>query len=304
MNAVIESRDAESIYDVPLLMQAEELDKVVLEKLGLPTKSTPNLSNWKSFLETLKNPENEVNIGLVGKYVELKDSYKSISESIIHAGVANSTKVHVHWIHSEKLMKSNVKKELKGLDGILVAPGFGSRGIAGKIEAVQFARENNIPFFGICLGMQCAVIEFARNVLGLDDAHTTEIDESTKHPVISMMEEQKNIANLGGTMRLGAYNCQLKPKTKVSQAYNTDKISERHRHRFEFNNSYLKDFENAGMIASGKNPETGLVEIVEIANHPWFVGTQFHPEYKSTVDNPHPVFVAFINAALLKKQTK
>jgi CTP synthase len=304
MNAVIESRDAESIYDVPLLMQAEELDKVVLEKLGLPTKSTPNLSNWKSFLETLKNPENEVNIGLVGKYVELKDSYKSISESIIHAGVSNSTKVHVHWIHSEKLTKSNVKKELKGLDGILVAPGFGSRGISGKIEAVQFARENNIPFFGICLGMQCAVIEFARNVLGLDDAHTTEIDESTKHPVISMMEEQKNIANLGGTMRLGAYNCQLKPKTKVSQAYNTDKISERHRHRFEFNNSYLKDFENAGMIASGKNPETGLVEIVEIANHPWFVGTQFHPEYKSTVDNPHPVFVAFINAALLKKQTK
>jgi CTP synthase len=304
MNAVIESRDAESIYDVPLLMQAEELDKVVLEKLGLPTKSTPNLSNWKSFLETLKNPENEVNIGLVGKYVELKDSYKSISESIIHAGVANSTKVHVHWIHSEKLTKSNIKKELKGLDGILVAPGFGSRGIAGKIEAVQFARENNIPFFGICLGMQCAVIEFARNVLGLDDAHTTEIDESTKYPVISMMEEQKNIANLGGTMRLGAYNCQLKPKTKVSQAYNTDKISERHRHRFEFNNSYLKDFENAGMIASGKNPETGLVEIVEIANHPWFVGTQFHPEYKSTVDNPHPVFVAFINAALLKKQTK
>jgi CTP synthase len=304
MNAVIESRDAESIYDVPLLMQAEELDKVVLEKLGLPTKSTPNLSNWKSFLETLKNPENEVNIGLVGKYVELKDSYKSISESIIHAGVSNSTKVHVHWIHSEKLTKSNVKKELKGLDGILVAPGFGSRGIAGKIEAVQFARENNIPFFGICLGMQCAVIEFARNVLGLDDAHTTEIDESTKHPVISMMEEQKNIANLGGTMRLGAYNCQLKPKTKVSQAYNTDKISERHRHRVEFNNSYLKDFENAGMIASGKNPETGLVEIVEIANHPWFVGTQFHPEYKSTVDNPHPVFVAFINAALLKKQTK
>jgi CTP synthase len=280
------------------------LDKVVLEKLGLPTKSTPNLSNWKSFLETLKNPENEVNIGLVGKYVELKDSYKSISESIIHAGVANSTKVHVHWIHSEKLTKSNIKKELKGLDGILVAPGFGSRGIAGKIEAVQFARENNIPFFGICLGMQCAVIEFARNVLGLDDAHTTEIDESTKHPVISMMEEQKTIANMGGTMRLGAYNCQLKPKTKVSQAYNTDKISERHRHRFEFNNSYLKDFENAGMIASGKNPETGLVEIVEIANHPWFVGTQFHPEYKSTVDNPHPVFVAFINAALLKKQTK
>jgi len=302
MNAVIESRDANSIYDVPLLMQTEELDKVVLEKLGLPTKSSPNLSNWKSFLETLKNPDNEVTIGLIGKYVELKDSYKSISESIIHAGVANSTKVHVHWIHSEKLTKSNVKKELKGLNGILVAPGFGSRGIAGKIEAVQFARENNIPFFGICLGMQCAVIEFARNVLNLDDAHTTEIDESTKHPVISMMEEQKTIANMGGTMRLGAFKCQLKPKTKASHVYNIDKVSERHRHRYEFNNLYLKDFEKAGMIASGKNPKSGLVEIIEIPNHPWFVGTQFHPEYKSTVDNPHPLFVSFIQATLINKK--
>jgi CTP synthase len=304
MNAVIESRDAESIYDVPILMQAEELDKVVLQKLGLPTKSSPDLSNWKSFLEKLKNPQNEITIGLIGKYVELKDSYKSISESIIHAGVVNETKVNVKWIHSEKLAKSNIKKEFKDLDGILVAPGFGSRGISGKIEAVQFARENNIPFFGICLGMQCAVIEFARNVLGLDDAHTTEIDESTKYPVINMMEEQKSIANLGGTMRLGAYNCQLKPKTNVSIAYNTDKISERHRHRFEFNNQYLKDFEKAGMIASGKNPETGLVEIVEIPNHPWFVGTQFHPEYKSTVDKPHPLFVAFVHAALQKKIIK
>ncbi|MFM7668721.1 MAG: CTP synthase [Bacteroidota bacterium] len=302
MNAVIESRDANSIYDVPLLMQTEELDKVVLEKLGLPTKSSPNLSNWKSFLETLKNPDNEVTIGLIGKYVELKDSYKSISESIIHGGVANSTKVHVHWIHSEKLTKSNVKKELKGLNGILVAPGFGSRGIAGKIEAVQFARENNIPFFGICLGMQCAVIEFARNVLNLDDAHTTEIDESTKHPVISMMEEQKTIANMGGTMRLGAFKCQLKPKTKASHAYNIDKVSERHRHRYEFNNLYLKDFEKAGMIASGKNPKSGLVEIIEIPNHHWFVGTQFHPEYKSTVDNPHPLFVSFIQATLINKK--
>ncbi len=304
MNAVIESRDAESIYDVPLLMQSEELDKVVLEKLGLPTKSAPNLSNWKNFLEKLKNPTNEITIGLIGKYVELKDSYKSISESIIHAGVANETRVNVKWIHSEKLTKSNVKKELKDLQGVLVAPGFGSRGISGKIEAVQYARENNIPFFGICLGMQCAVIEFARNVLGLDDAHTTEIDESTKHPVISMMEEQKTIANMGGTMRLGAYKCQLKPKTKVAAAYNTDVISERHRHRYEFNNNYLKDFEKAGMISAGKNPETGLVEIVEIPNHSWFVGTQFHPEYKSTVDNPHPVFVAFIQAALNKKQSK
>jgi CTP synthase len=302
MNAVIESRDAESIYDVPLLMQAEELDKVVLEKLGLPTKSTPDLSNWTSFLSKLKNPVHEITIGLIGKYVELKDSYKSISESIIHAGVANETKVNVKWIHSEKLSKSNISNELSELDGIIVAPGFGSRGISGKIEAVQYARENNIPFFGICLGMQCAVIEFARNVLGLEEAHTTEINESTKHPVISMMEEQKTIADLGGTMRLGAYKCQLKPKTKVSNAYNTDIISERHRHRFEFNNSYLKDFEDAGMIATGKNPETGLVEIVEIPNHPWFVGTQFHPEYKSTVDKPHPLFVAFIQAALQNKK--
>jgi CTP synthase len=302
MNAVIESRDAESIYDVPLLMQSEELDKVVLEKLGLPTKSTPDLSNWASFLKRLKNPVNEVTIGLIGKYVELKDSYKSISESIIHAGVANETRVNVKWIHSEKLTKSNISKELSGLDGVLVAPGFGSRGISGKIEAVQFARENNIPFFGICLGMQCAVIEFARNVLGLEEAHTTEINETTKHPVISMMEEQKTIADLGGTMRLGAYKCQLKPKTKASNAYNTDIISERHRHRFEFNNSYLKDFEDAGMIATGKNPETGLVEIVEIPGHPWFVGTQFHPEYKSTVDNPHPIFVAFIQATLQHKK--
>lgn len=302
MNAVIESRDAESIYDVPLLMQAEELDKVVLEKLGLPTKSIPDLSNWTSFLGKLKNPANEITIGLVGKYVELKDSYKSISESIIHAGVANETRVNVKWIHSEKLKKSNISKELGELDGILVAPGFGSRGISGKIEAVQFARENNIPFFGICLGMQCAVIEFARNVLGLEEAHTTEIDEATNHPVISMMEEQKSIADMGGTMRLGAFKCQLKPKTKAATAYNTDIISERHRHRFEFNNAYLKDFEDAGMIASGKNPESGLVEIVEIPNHPWFVGTQFHPEYKSTVDAPHPIFVAFIQAALLNKK--
>ena len=283
-------------------MQAEELDKVVLEKLGLPTKSTPDLSNWTSFLSKLKNPVHEITIGLIGKYVELKDSYKSISESIIHAGVANETKVNVKWIHSEKLSKSNISNELSELDGIIVAPGFGSRGISGKIEAVQYARENNIPFFGICLGMQCAVIEFARNVLGLEEAHTTEINESTKHPVISMMEEQKTIADLGGTMRLGAYKCQLKPKTKVSNAYNTDIISERHRHRFEFNNSYLTDFEDAGMMATGKNPETGLVEIVEIPNHPWFVGTQFHPEYKSTVDKPHPLFVAFIQAALHNKK--
>ena len=298
MNAVIESRDAESIYDVPILMQAEELDKVVLEKLGLSSKSIPHLDNWKSFLDRLKNPKREVNIGLVGKYVELKDSYKSISEAFIHAGVSNEARVNVKWIHSEKLNSTNIDEELSGLDGILVAPGFGSRGISGKIEAVRYARENKVPFFGICLGMQCAVIEFARHVLGYTDAHTTEIAEDSKYPVISMMEEQKNISNMGGTMRLGAYRCQLKPGSKAFAAYNTEKISERHRHRYEFNNDYLKEFEAAGLLPVGKNPETGLVEIVEIKDHPWFVGAQFHPEYKSTVANPHPLFVAFIKAAI------
>jgi len=301
MNAVIESRDAESIYDVPLLMQSEELDKVVLEKLNLTSKSVPDLENWKNFLTRLKNPEFEVNIALIGKYVELKDSYKSISESFIHAGVANNCKVNVKWIHSEKITPANVTSELEGLDGILVAPGFGSRGISGKIETVKYARENNVPFFGICLGMQCAVIEFARNVLGKAEAHTTEISENCKYPVIDMMSEQKNISNLGGTMRLGAYKCQLSPGSNVFKAYNSDKISERHRHRYEFNNEYLEEFEANGMKATGKNPETGLVEVVEIENHPWFVGAQFHPEYKSTVANPHPLFVGFVAAALENK---
>ncbi|HRP52739.1 MAG TPA: CTP synthase, partial [Fluviicola sp.] len=302
MNAVIEAKDAETIYDVPLLMQAEELDKVVLDKLGLSSKTTLNLVKWNEFLVRLKNPTKEVNIGLIGKYVELKDSYKSISEAFIHAGAANETKVNLKWIHSESITNESLSDDLKGLDGILVAPGFGSRGISGKIEAVKYARENNVPFFGICLGMQCAVIEFARHVLGYEDAHTTEISEDTKHPVISMMEEQKNISDFGGTMRLGAYKCQLKPNTKVSQAYNTESITERHRHRYEFNNEYLDAFEKAGMVASGKNPETGLVEVVEIPNHPWFVGAQYHPEYKSTVDNPHPLFVAFIKAAITNKK--
>jgi CTP synthase len=302
VNAVIESRDAESIYDVPLLMQEEELDKVVLEKLNLSSKTIPNLDDWKSFLQRLKNPTTEINIALIGKYVELKDSYKSISESFIHAGVANECRVNVRWIHSEKLTKENVSIELKEMDGILVAPGFGSRGIAGKIEAVRFARENNIPFFGICLGMQCAVIEFARNVLGLKDAHTTEISEDTKNPVISMMEEQKNISNMGGTMRLGAYKCELKPDSKAAIAYKTEKITERHRHRYEFNNNYLEKFEEKGMIATGKNPESGLVEVIEIPSHPWFVGAQFHPEYKSTVAKPHPLFVAFVKASKENKK--
>lgn len=301
INAVIESRDAETIYDVPLLMQAEELDKVVLEKLGLSSKSTPNLDIWKRFIERLKNPKTEVNIGLVGKYVELKDAYKSISEAFIHAGVANEARVNVKWIHSEKLTAANIDEELEGLDGILVAPGFGSRGISGKIEAVRYARENKVPFFGICLGMQCAVIEFARHVLGYTDAHTTEIAEDSTHPVISMMEEQKAISNMGGTMRLGAYKCQLKPESKSALAYNSDRITERHRHRYEFNSAYTKEFEKAGMIATGKNPESGLIEVVEIEDHPWFVGAQFHPEYKSTVATPHPLFVAFVKAAITHK---
>lgn len=301
MNAVIESRDAETIYDVPILMQVEELDKVVLEKLNLPTKSVAKLDNWTEFLTRLKNPKSEVTIGLVGKYVELKDSYKSISESFIHAGVSNETKVNIRWIHSEKITRSNVEEELKGLDGVLVAPGFGSRGISGKIETVRHVRENNIPFLGICLGMQCAVIEFARNVLGWPEAHTTEIVEECKVPVINMMQEQKNISNLGGTMRLGAYDCHLIPGSKISHAYNTDRISERHRHRYEFNSEFIDEFEANGMKATGKNPETGLVEVIEIDNHPWFVAAQFHPEYKSTVDNPHPLFVAFVKAVLENK---
>ena len=304
INAVIEARDANSIYDVPLLIQAEELDKVVLQKLGLITRIKPDLSDWKAFLQRLNNPKKEVTIGLIGKYVELKDSYKSISESFIHGGVANEAKVNVEWIHSETLTKDNIQESLGHLNGILVAPGFGTRGISGKIEAVNFARENNIPFLGICLGMQVAVIEFARNVLKMTDANTTEISEKTKYPVISMMEEQKQVSYFGGTMRLGTYKCQLKSNSKASNAYNTENINERHRHRFEFNNSYLEQFENAGMLASGRNPETGLVEVIEIPKHPWFVGVQFHPEYKSTVAKPHPLFVAFVQAALTHKTKK
>jgi CTP synthase len=304
INAVIEARDANSIYDVPLLMQEEELDKVVLQKLGLITKTNPDLSDWKAFLQRLNNPKKEVTIGLIGKYVELKDSYKSISESFIHGGVANETKVNVEWIHSETLTKDNIQESLGHLNGILVAPGFGTRGISGKIEAVNFARENNIPFLGICLGMQVAVIEFARNVLKMTDANSTEISEKTKFPVISMMEEQKQVSYFGGTMRLGTYKCQLKSNSKASRAYNSENINERHRHRFEFNNSYLEQFEKAGMLASGRNPETGLVEVIEIPNHPWFVGVQFHPEYKSTVAKPHPLFVAFVQAALTHKTKK
>lgn len=297
-SSVIESIDAESIYHVPLLMKEEALDKVVLEKLGLPAKNEPDLMIWKDFLTKLKNPKRQINIGLVGKYVELKDSYKSIAEAFIHAGVSNECKVSIDWIHSETLNADTVNERLGKLDGILVAPGFGVRGIEGKISAIRYARENRVPFLGICLGMQCAVVEFGRNVLGFTDANSTEFAPETAHPVINLMEDQKSVNDKGGTMRLGAYECTVLEDTNAYEVYKRRSISERHRHRFEFNNDFLSEYENAGMISSGINPVSNLVEMVEIKDHPWFVGVQFHPEYKSTVANPHPLFVNFVNAAI------
>ena len=296
--AIIESIDAETIYDVPGLMLEEGLDEVVLKKLKLPHYTKSNLDKWNQFLTKYKNPKNEISVGLIGKYVELHDAYKSIVESTIHAGAENEVKVNIKWIHSEDLEVENVPNILKELDGVIVAPGFGSRGIEGKVKAVQYARENKIPFFGICLGMQMAVIEYARNVLGYKDANSTEMDSSTSHPVIDLMESQKEITNKGGTMRLGAWECVLKPNSLVSNIYEKKSIKERHRHRYEFNNKYLNELEKAGMRATGFNPETELVEIIEVPEHPWFVGVQYHPEYKSTVLNPHPLFVDFIKASL------
>ncbi|VAW25320.1 CTP synthase [hydrothermal vent metagenome] len=296
---VIESIDAETIYDVPNLMLREGLDKVVLKKLELTNNKQPELKEWNNFLKGFKNPKNTIEIGLIGKYVELHDAYKSISESFIHAGAKNNVKVNINWIHSEDLTIDNVPKRLKNLNGIIVAPGFGERGIEGKIEAVKYARENNIPFLGICLGMQMAVIEFSRNVLGLQHANSTEMNNKTPFPVIDLMEEQKSVTNFGGTMRLGAWDCKLAKNSKVRSIYNKKEvISERHRHRYEFNNNYLTQIEKAGMIATGKNPKTNLVEVIEIPSHPWFIGVQYHPEYKSTVLNPHPLFVDFIKASL------
>lgn len=299
--AVIQSIDASTIYEVPNLMLEEGLDKVALKKLDLPEKNTPDLNNWNEFLFRLKNPKHEVNIGLVGKYVELQDSYKSILEAFIHAGAANETKVNVISIHSEYLDANSAESQLKDLDGILVAPGFGGRGIEGKIDTVRYARENNIPFFGICLGMQMAVIEYSRNVLGYADANSTEMNENTAHPVINLMEEQKNIENKGGTMRLGAWKCSIKENTLAQKIYGKTEIMERHRHRYEFNGAYLNELEQAGLVASGVNPDTKLVEIVEIPTHPFFIGVQYHPEYKSTVANPHPLFVNFVAAAVQHK---
>ncbi len=299
-DAVIEALDASTIYEVPLLMEKEKLDEIVLKKLNINTVSEVQLDKWKNFLNKFHNPKHEVTIGLVGKYVELKDSYKSIAEAFIHAGAINDCKVKVEWIHSETLSEENITDKFKNLKGVLVAPGFGNRGIEGKIIAIKYARENNIPFLGICLGMQCAVIEYARNVLGLKDAHSREMNPATSSPVIDIIEAQKNIQHMGGTMRLGAYPCRLEEGTLAQRVYGKTNINERHRHRYEFNNEYTKDFINAGMVLSGINPDAGLVEIVEIPAHPFFMGVQFHPEYKSTVENPHPLFVGFIKAALNK----
>jgi len=299
LESVIESIDVKTIYEVPLLMQNEKLDETVLRKLNMPLGSPPELKPWKSMVKKLKNPKRTVRIALVGKYVELQDSYKSIIESLTHAGAVNETKIDLDCIHSETINAGNVGEKINGHDGVIVAPGFGDRGIEGKILAVQFARENNIPYLGICLGMQCAVIEFARNVLGLKDAHSTEMTRMTAHPVIDLMEEQKGVTEKGGTMRLGGYPCDIKPNTLALKIYKEIHIRERHRHRFEFNNDYLPQFEANGMIASGINPDSQLVEIMEQPGHPFFIGVQFHPEYRSTVLNPHPLFINFVSASVV-----
>ena len=302
--AVIQSIDVSTIYDVPNLMLLEGLDRVVLKKLNLSDKNLPNLEKWNAFLQRHKNPKNKIKIGLVGKYVELPDAYKSILEAFIHAGAENEVKVEVIMIHSEYLDKQNIQEKLENLDGVLVAPGFGERGLEGKILAIQYIREHNIPFLGICLGMQMAVIEFARNVAHIENAITAEVNPSATNKVIDLMEEQKQITQKGGTMRLGAWDCSLKKDSKIYDAYKKENISERHRHRYEFNNKYKKILEDAGLLCSGINPTTGLVEVIEVPNHPWFVGVQYHPEYKSTVASPHPLFVAFIKACLTYKLQK
>jgi len=294
---VIESADAKSIYEVPLLMQKEGLDKRVIDKLNLKT-SKPKLDNWIGFVEAVCNPSGEINIALVGKYVEHHDSYKSIVEAFIHAGAVNDCKVNIKWIQSDNLTKDNVSDVLKNVSGVLVAPGFGGRGIEGKLSAVNFARANNIPFFGICLGMQCAVIEYARNVCGWEDANSTEFDENSEYPIIDIMQDQKDLKNMGGTMRLGKYDCKLKKGTRSFEAYGEEDIDERHRHRYEVNNNLRYKLTEHGMTLAGMNPERDLVEIVEIEDHSWFVGVQFHPELKSTVNNPHPLFVDFVKASL------
>lgn len=296
--SVIQSIDADTIYDVPNFMLEEGLDTIVLKELALGKKKKPNLKRWNEFVGRLKHPKREVTIGLVGKYVELQDSYKSILESLNHAGAANEVKVNIESIHSEFIDLEKGKPDIKSLDGILVAPGFGERGIEGKIEAVEYARKHQLPFLGICLGLQMAVIEFSRNVLGLENANSTEMDDQTPYPVIDIMENQKNISRMGGSMRLGAWDCQLKKGSNIREVYGREEISERHRHRYEYNNRFRKDLEEAGLKATGVNPLTDLVEVIELEDHPWFIGVQYHPEYKSTVANPHPLFVSFVQSVL------
>jgi len=302
--AVIQSIDAETIYDVPILMYEEGLDQVVMKRLGIEGDNQPDLAPWQNFLKRHKNPKSSVTVGLIGKYVELQDSYKSILESFVHAGAANEVEVKVVPIHSSYLDEKDVQEKTTNLDGVLVAPGFGERGIEGKINAVKYVREHHIPFFGICLGMQMAVIEYARNVLQLPAANSVEMDSDTPHPVISLMDEQRNIIQKGGTMRLGAWTCVIEKDSLLHKLYQNDRIEERHRHRYEFNDAYYEQFKAHGMIASGVNPETKLVEAIELPEHPWFVGVQYHPEYSSTVANPHPLFVGFVNACNRYAQSK
>lgn len=296
-DAVIESIDVPTIYEVPLRMLEQQLDIVAMRKLALEPREI-DLTKWIAFVDKVKHPKKRVKIALVGKYTELPDAYKSIAEAFVHAGASNDTKVELEYVDSVKITRENVAEKLGGMCGVLVAPGFGDRGIEGKIIAIQYVRENSIPFFGICLGMQCSVVEYARNVLGLTDAASSELDSKTEHPVINLMDEQKEITNMGGTMRLGSYPCHLKDGSKIISAYGKSDITERHRHRYEFNNAYTEQFEKSGMIATGINPKSSLVEVVEIPEHPWFVGVQYHPEYSSTAVNPHPLFVAFVKATL------
>lgn len=304
VDSVIQSKDASTIYDVPLMMEQEKLDKVVLRKLDISNFSSTNMESWTEFVNRLKFPKNTVNVGLIGKYVELQDSYKSILEALVHAGSVNETKVVIHSIHSEFIDDDQIKNQISKLDGIIVAPGFGSRGIEGKIKSIKYVRENNIPFFGICLGMQMAIIEYSRNVLNLEGSNSTEMDEKTLHPVISLMQDQKNIVNKGGTMRLGSWACDLDEGSMSYKIYNSKSITERHRHRWELNNDYLKVLQDSGLKTSGINSKTGLVEIIELPLNDWFVGVQFHPEYKSTVECPHPLFVSFVKACLNYKKSK
>ncbi|MCD8387353.1 MAG: CTP synthase [Bacteroidales bacterium] len=297
-DAVIQSKDAPSIYQVPIKMHEQHLDEIVLRKTGVPIEGSPHMAPWMHFLEKMKKAEKTVKIGLVGKYVELQDAYKSINEALFQAATYCDRKLDLRYIHSEKLNVQNVEEKLSGLDGVIVAPGFGQRGIEGKFVALRWCREHDVPTFGICLGMQCMVIEFARNVLGMADANSTEMDPQTPYPVIDLMEEQKSISNLGGTMRLGAYDCKLRPSSRAAEAYGSEMVSERHRHRFEFNEDYRRQFESAGMKCVGENPKTRLVEVVEIPDKRWYIGTQYHPEYSSTVLSPNPIFLSFMRAAI------